>query len=214
MNSIYIYLPLAYLIGSIPTAVWIGRIFFRTDVREHGSGNAGATNTFRTLGKGVGAIVLIIDILKGFLAVKLPWLGAVIADLTLPVVPGIHYYELLLGLTAALGHIYPVFAGFRGGKGVATLFGVLIAADPVIALICMGVFIIEFALLRWVSLGSILASLTFAISFMIIHRPYQFLDNILVCLVPVIIILTHRKNISRLLSGKEPRLKLGEKKRA
>lgn len=214
MNPIYAYIPLAYLLGSIPTAVWMGKLFYKTDVREHGSGNAGATNTFRTLGKGAGLAVLIIDILKGYLAVKIPWIGTHWLNLPMPELPGMAYYELLLGLIAAMGHIFPVFAGFRGGKGVATLFGVLLGIDTWIALGCLGVFVVIFIIFRWVSLGSILASLAFAIAFMIVNRPYHFLDNILVCLFPALIIITHRKNISRLLSGKEPKLSLGSKGKA
>jgi glycerol-3-phosphate acyltransferase PlsY len=202
---------MAYLLGSIPTAVWLGKAFFRTDVREHGSGNAGATNTFRTLGKGAGAIVLVLDILKGWLAASLPWLGA-LAGLPHPYVPGMENPALLLGLIAAVGHIYPVFAGFRGGKGVATLLGVLIGIDYVLALVCVGVFLVEFIIFRWVSLGSMLAAIAFAIAYTVVRHPYAFLDNLLVALYPLLIILTHRQNISRLLAGKEPKMFSGKGK--
>lgn len=214
MNTIIYYLPLAYLIGSVPSAVWLGKLFFRTDVREHGSGNAGATNTFRTLGKAPGVIVLLMDIGKGLLAASLPMLGTRLLGLHPPHVKDLTNVALLCGLAAAIGHIYPLFAGFRGGKGVATLFGVLIGIDYKIAGICLLVFLAEFIIFRWVSLGSILAAIAFAVAYIILRHPYTFLDNILVCIYPVLIIITHRTNIIRLIKRTEPRLSLSGRKKS
>src|SRR5579862_5667195 len=132
-------LILAYLCGSIPTAVWIGQAFYGVDVREYGSGNAGATNTFRVLGKRAGIPVMLIDILKGFTATYLAhFIGMSITG-------GPHSnlinYELALGIAAVMGHLFPVFAGFRGGKGIATLFGMILAVNLPAALLCVIVFI-------------------------------------------------------------------------
>eukprot|EP01034_Spumella_vulgaris_P011448 gene11448-14567_t len=121
-----LFLLLGYLLGSIPSAVWIGKIFFKKDVRQFGSGNAGATNTFRVLGKTAGTVVLAMDILKGFFAVQLPhWAGV---GFHTP--GGMDDFAMLCGIAAVLGHLYPVFAGFKGGKGVATALGIVLAASP------------------------------------------------------------------------------------
>ena len=143
---------LAYLIGSIPTAIWISKYFFDIDIREYGSGNAGATNTFRVLGSKWGTFVMIVDVLKGVVATSL-WI----------LIPFYLHDEfdrtnfmVGLGLAAVLGHIFPVWADFRGGKGVATLFGMILAIQPTVALYCVGVFILVLYLTRFVSLSSIL----------------------------------------------------------
>src|ERR1700761_351473 len=119
-------LILAYLCGSIPTAVWIGQAFFNIDVREYGSGNAGATNTFRVLGKKAGIPVMLIDILKGWTATNLAFMIGVSTTGAYHSVPFTNY-QLALGIAAVMGHLFPVFAGFRGGKGIATLFGMVLA---------------------------------------------------------------------------------------
>jgi len=151
-------LVIAYLLGSFPTAVWIGKIFYNTDVRDHGSGNAGATNTFRVLGKTAGIPVLLLDAFKGWLAVMLPlWY------LSAPDSPVLfENFRVLCGAAAVFGHIFPVFAGFRGGKGIATLLGVSIGMQPVAALFCIGLFLLVLLLTHYVSLGSILASMFYA----------------------------------------------------
>lgn len=190
---------LAYLTGSIPTAVWVGRWFFNTDVREHGSGNAGATNTMRVLGVKVGIPVLIFDLFKGFLAVKYV--------LLLDVYP-VNSHEsmnlgIVLGMLAVLGHIYPVFANFRGGKGVATIFGALIAIAPIATFCAGGVFFITLFVFKYVSLGSILAAISFPIFiFFVFDYPLTGL-KIFSVFVAALLIITHMKNIKRLIHAEE-----------
>jgi glycerol-3-phosphate acyltransferase PlsY len=157
-------LAIAYLIGSIPSAVWIGKAMCGIDVREYGSGNAGATNTFRVLGKKAGIPVLIVDIAKGYFALQL---AQVIGNY----LPGTQQYvnfKLALGIAALLGHIFPVFAGFRGGKGVATLLGILIGVQPVAALICTGIFIVILMLSGYVSLSSMSTALAYPFIIMLV----------------------------------------------
>ena len=158
--SYYILLSLAllaYLIGSIPTSIWIGKWFYSIDVRQHGSGNMGATNTFRVLGRNAGIPVLVLDIFKGWFAVKLCrisiGMGLIHHDYL--------WVEMVLGVTAVAGHVFPVFAKFRGGKGVATLLGASIAILAWPAIICIGVFLVTLVLTNYVSLGSIMAALIF-----------------------------------------------------
>jgi glycerol-3-phosphate acyltransferase PlsY len=202
---IYLYILLAYFIGAISTSIWIGKIFFKKDVRTIGSGNAGATNTFRAFGKTAGVIVLLIDIGKGILAVLLPTIFSRIFSLDLiPRIAFSDHYQLLLGLWAALGHIYPIYEKFKGGKGVATLFGVILGIDPMIAGICLAAFILVFVLTKKVSVGSLTASLVFAVAFIILHNPWQFFDNLMALLYPILVFYTHRANIKRLIKGEEP----------
>lgn len=209
---IYLYLLLAYLIGSISTSIWIGKIFFKKDIRKMGSGNAGATNTFRVFGKTAGLIVLLIDIGKGTFAVLLPVILSRISSFDLiPRMIFSDHYQLLLGLGAALGHIYPIYEKFKGGKGVATLFGVILGIDLLIAGICAATFIIAFIITRKVSVGSLLASVTFAVSFIIINNPWQFFDNLMTLIYPLLVFYTHRANIKRLIKGEEPDFSLRKK---
>lgn len=193
---------LAYLMGSIPSAVWIGKLLYGVDVRDYGSGNAGATNTFRVLGKRAGLPVLFLDILKGFVAVKLVWL----TGKYLPDTQQFINLELSLGLAALIGHIFPVFAGFRGGKGVATLLGILCAVHIGAALICIGVFMVTIFLTHYVSLSSMLSALTFPISIMFIYHETVPGLNIFAMFVCVLVLITHQKNIERLLSGEEGKI--------
>ncbi len=190
------------MMGSIPSAVWIGKLLYGVDVRDYGSGNAGATNTFRVLGKRAGLPVLILDILKGFVAVKLVWLTAKY----LPDTQQFVNLELSLGLAALIGHIFPVFAGFRGGKGVATLLGILCAVHIGAALICIGVFMVTILLTHYVSLSSMLSALTFPISIMFIYHETIPGLNIFAMFVCVLVLITHQKNIERLLSGDEGKI--------
>lgn len=192
-------LLLAYLTGSIPTSVWVGKIFFKTDIRDHGSGNAGATNTMRVLGVGVGIPVLLFDMFKGWISVKY--------SLLFPVFPPESESSvnlgILLGILAVSGHIFPVYAGFRGGKGVASIFGVFLALAPVPTLCAAGVFLVVLLISKYVSLGSVLAGISFPIWLIFVFRiPYSGLQ-IFSVLVAVLLIFTHRKNISRLLKGEE-----------
>lgn len=192
-------LIIAYMLGSVPSAVWIGRLFYGIDVREYGSGNAGATNTFRVLGKKAGLPVLFLDIFKGFFAVKLAWLTGIY-------LPGTQQFinlELSLGLAALIGHIFPLFAGFRGGKGVATLLGILCAVHFDAALICMAAFIVTLMFSHYVSLSSMMAALTFPVSIMFIFHETMPGLNIFSMFVCVLVFITHQKNIERLLRREE-----------
>src|SRR6218665_2353882 len=146
--NIIILLVLAYLIGSIPTAVWVSKRIYGLDIREHGSGNAGATNTFRVLGKKAGIWVMIVDMLKGFAAVKLSYLSA-----HAPGSEQIVNLQVGLGLCAVVGHIFPIWAGFRGGKGIATLFGMILAIQYYVAFSLVGVFVAMLFLTNYVSLS-------------------------------------------------------------
>jgi glycerol-3-phosphate acyltransferase PlsY len=134
----FLLICLAYVIGSIPTAVIVSRTFFGIDIRDYGSGNMGATNTFRVLGQRYGSLVMVVDILKGMAATGLyhflPYYLTNEWDRT--------NFMIGLGLAAVLGHVFPLFAQFRGGKGVATLFGMVLAVQPVVALSCVGVFLL------------------------------------------------------------------------
>jgi len=201
MWMIPIEIVLAYLIGAIPTAVWVGKIFFGIDIREHGSGNAGATNTIRVLGYKAGIPVMLVDVLKGFFAVKLALLlphDQYSADLLI-------YVQIAMAVAAVLGHVFPVYAGFRGGKGVGTLAGVGIALYPVALLIVLGIFILTLALTRYVSLSSILGALSFPLAVVFITGQHHPGLVALAILVAVFVPLTHLKNIRRLIRGEENR---------
>ncbi|TVR74838.1 MAG: glycerol-3-phosphate 1-O-acyltransferase [Marinilabiliales bacterium] len=189
----------AYLLGSVPNAVWIGRVFFKTDVRNHGSGNAGSTNTLRVLGYKAGIPVLLLDILKGFLAVKM-------IHLTFYYIPETGQYinfQLLLGLAVIIGHIFPVFANFRGGKGVATLIGVILAIDPVSMLICLGVFLVTLIVTKYVSLSSMIAGLSFPVLVIVVFNTTTSSLVIFSMIVFVLLLFTHQKNIERLVRNEE-----------
>jgi acyl phosphate:glycerol-3-phosphate acyltransferase len=192
----------AYLIGSIPTALIISKSFFGVDIREYGSGNMGATNTFRVLGAKFGTIVMIGDMLKGILAVALynllPYYLTTELDRT--------NLMIGLGLAAVAGHIYPIWAQFRGGKGVATLFGMLLAIQPVVAASCVGVFLLVLFLTRYVSLSSILAGVALPICVLWIYNEKEVFYRVFAVAVAALIVLTHQKNISRLLKGNENRV--------
>jgi glycerol-3-phosphate acyltransferase PlsY len=193
---------LAYLLGSIPSAVWIGKSFHNIDVREHGSGNAGTTNVIRVLGWKTGIPVLIIDIIKGWVAAMLPAIfhlagsgSALLVNL-----------QIGAGVIAIVGHIFPVFAGFRGGKGVATIFGVLLAVHFLLTLCALGVFLIILLITGIVSISSMSAGLAFpVILFLFFDTPSLFF-KVFAVLVAIALIATHRKNIGRLLRGEEKKL--------
>ena len=204
-------LILAYLFGSIPTAVWIGQAFYGIDVREYGSGNAGATNTFRVLGKKAGIPVMLLDILKGWTATNL------VSFIGLSVTGPEHSiqfvnYQLALGIVAVMGHLFPVFAGFRGGKGIATLFGMILAVHLPSALLCVLVFVIVLLLTKYVSLSSISAGFTFTFSVIFIYQVSVKAIVIYGMCICILILVTHQKNIERLLHGKESKVNLFKKK--
>lgn len=212
MNELLLII-LAYLIGSIPTSLIVSRSQFNIDIRDYGSGNAGATNTFRVLGSRWGTFVMVMDMLKGLIAVKLA--------LLLPYYIENEFertnFQIGLGLAAVLGHIFPIWAEFRGGKGVATLFGLIIAISPWTALSCIGVFLLVLYLTRFVSLSSILASLAFPVFILIVFNVDNIAYRIFAIAVALLVILTHQKNIGRLLSGSEskvPIFKNRDKRRA
>jgi glycerol-3-phosphate acyltransferase PlsY len=198
MNELLLVL-FAYCIGSVPTAVWISRSQFNIDIRDYGSGNAGATNTFRVLGARWGTTVMVIDMLKGLLAVKLALLMPYYVQNDFARTN----FQIGLGLAAVLGHIFPVWAEFRGGKGVATLFGLVLGISPWTALGCVVIFLIVLFITRFVSLSSILASLAFPIFILIIFNVDNEAYRIFAIAVALLVILTHQKNINRLLRGSE-----------
>jgi glycerol-3-phosphate acyltransferase PlsY len=201
MNELLL-IVLAYLIGSIPTSVWVSQHFFDIDIRDYGSGNAGATNTYRILGPKWGTIVMIVDMLKGILAVKLALLLPEYAD------SEVHLQNLQtgLGLAAVIGHIFPIWAEFRGGKGVATLFGLVLGISPWTALGCVGIFIIVLYLTRFVSLSSILASIAFPIFILVIFNVDNPAYRVFAISIALMVLLTHQKNIGRLLKGSESKV--------
>ena len=165
MNELLL-IVLAYLIGSIPTSVWVSKYFFGIDIREYGSGNAGATNTFRVLGPNWGTFVMIADMLKGIIAVKLVFLLTYYLEHESQMIN----LQIGLGLAAVIGHIFPIWADFRGGKGVATVFGMVMGIQPIVAVCCVAVFLIVLYLTRFVSLSSILASIAFPVFILIIFN--------------------------------------------
>ena len=211
MGNFYLILEilLAYLIGSIPSAVWIGKLFYNTDVRQYGSGNAGATNVIRVLGYKAGIPVLLFDVLKGWAAVQIIFIFPH---------PGlsddfITYVRICMAFAAVLGHVFPVFAGFKGGKGVGTLGGVAIALYPVALLIVFILFICILTLTRYVSLASILCGILFPfiVIFITEQKPPGLI--ILSVIIAIFIPLTHSKNIKRLMRGTENKFEFLRKKK-
>jgi glycerol-3-phosphate acyltransferase PlsY len=196
---ILIVVLVAYLLGSIPSSVWIGKIFYGIDVREHGSGNAGTTNTIRILGYKAGIPVFIIDALKG-------WFAVFLTKIVFGYFPSIEmpeYMSLIAAVAVVLGHIFPVFAGFRGGKGVATLLGVGFGLIPIPALIALGIFMVVLLCFGYVSLASITAAVTLPFITYFFVMPGKLLLLLLTIAVAIFIPITHRQNIKRLLNGTE-----------
>lgn len=207
MIDFLIYGLIAYLLGSIPTAVWIGRVKYGIDVREHGSKNAGATNTFRVLGKKPGIVVLSIDILKGFTAVSLPFLCGVGAWGTETLI----HVQLVTAISAVVGHVLPVFAQFKGGKGVATSLGVVIGIHPPAAGIMIVIFLIVFIASHFVSLGAIVAAISFPLLLVLVFHIDSFWLIFFSCFLSSAVIIAHRKNIKRLIIGEENKMNLFKK---
>ena len=193
---------LSYLIGSIPTALIISRRFYGIDIRDYGSGNMGATNTFRVLGSRYGTMVMVFDILKGMAAVML------YNFLPFYVNNDLERTNLMLGLglSAVIGHVFPVFAGFKGGKGVATLLGMVLAIQPLIAVSCIGIFVLVLFLTRYVSLSSILAAVALPICVLWIWNENELLYRVFALIVAILVVVTHQKNIGRILRGVESRV--------
>ncbi len=200
-NFILVFL-FAYLLGSIPSAVWIGKSFHSTDVREHGSKNAGTANVIRVLGWKTGIPVLLIDVAKGWIAAKLPLFFG-LAD---PGTAMLVNLQVLAGMVAIAGHIFPVFAGFRGGKGVATVFGVLLAVHFLVTISCFGVFLTMFLSTGYISLGSMSAGVAFPVLLFTLFDSPSLLFKIFSVFISVALLITHRNNIKRLINGTEGRL--------
>ena len=206
--SIAILRVLAYLIGSIPTAVWMSKKVFGIDIREHGSGNAGATNTFRILGSKAGTAVMIIDMLKGFIAVKL----ALFAPFPMHTEQSVNL-QVFLGLFAVVGHIFPIWAEFRGGKGIATLFGMILSIQPLVAVSMVGVFMLMLYITRYVSLSSIAASIAFPLLIVFIFREPELSYRIFAIASACLVVLTHHKNIDRIIKGSESKVGMFRKRK-
>ena len=189
----------AYLLGSIPSALWIGKIFFKTDVREHGSGNLGGTNSFRVLGKKAGLTVTLMDILKGTAATKL---------VLLPVFDDVTIHVLILGAIAVVGHMFPIFAGFRGGKAVATSAGVVLGYNWLLFLVLLAVFFLALKLWKMVSLASVVIAIGaffYGLFTLITDKDYIFF--IMITVLATFIVYRHKENIKRIKAGTEPKVK-------
>jgi len=212
MLSVAVIIILSYLLGSIPASVWIGKMAYGKDLREHGSGNAGATNAFRVLGWKAGTVAAVFDLAKGILA------AGVIALIRIDELPtGLGFWEvdsvirLVAGVTAVIGHMYPVWAEFKGGKGVNTTAGVLLAITPMVMLVTLGVFALVLVLSRYVSVASLAATVMYPSS--IAFRKYilgvEGIDASIVVFslaLATSIFVAHRSNIGRLIRGEENRI--------
>ena len=203
--KIVILLAAAYLLGSIPSGVWIGKLFYDKDIREFGSGNSGTTNTFRVLGKSAGIIVLLMDILKGTLATLLP---------TLFHLENVN--PLWFGVFAILGHTFPVFAGFKGGKAVATSAGMLLAYSPLFFLYSVVIFLVCLFITSMVSLSSMIAAVLVTLSTILlpyvwptILPEHNWLLSLIATGVTIFIFIRHRENIKRIKAGTENRVPFG-----
>jgi acyl phosphate:glycerol-3-phosphate acyltransferase len=192
-------LILAYLIGSIPTSVWVGKSFYGIDIRERGSKNAGATNAMRVLGWKAGISVLIVDVLKGWIAVNLIH----VTNYYIPETGNFIEFQLLLGIAAIIGHIFPIYVGFKGGKGVATLFGLVLAINPEPTLLCVGIFLVTLLVTKYVSLSSMVAGFAFPFMVIVVFKTTTSSLVIFSLIIAVLLLFTHQKNIERLLRKEE-----------
>jgi glycerol-3-phosphate acyltransferase PlsY len=210
MNIFYISLAIlcGYLLGSIATSVWVGKIFHGVDVREHGSGNAGATNVIRVLGWKTGIPVMIVDIGKGWLAASLPVLFSLAEKGT----GALTSLQILTGMAAIVGHVYPVFAKLRGGKGVGTTFGVLLSLNPVLTLLCLVIFLLVLFITGYVSVSSMSAGVAFPVLLFSLFGTPSLVFKIFSVFVAFALIATHRANIRRLLKGEESKFIKRKKK--
>ena len=205
-----LFLLLAYLIGAFPSAVWLGRTFHNTDVREYGSGNAGATNTFRTLGPKAGIPVLLMDILKGWIAVNLVYF---VMDNQLMSEEKFFELKLAFGIAAVIGHLFPIYTGFRGGIGIASMLGFMIGIYWQAALLSALVFMLSLLISKYVSLSSIIASLAFPFIVIVILGMNNTNSSLIIfsIFVPILSLITHQKNIERLIRQEENKAKFGKK---
>jgi len=200
---------LAYLLGSIPTSIWVSKAVFGIDIRQYGSGNPGATNTFRVLGSKWGAFVMTVDISKGLIATSL----YVLMPFYLHNELARTNFMILLGMAAVIGHIFPIWADFKGGKGVATILGMALAIQPLVALICILVFLITLFSTRFVSLSSMMAGVVFMVLILFIFREKETSYRLFAIIVAIMVVATHQRNIGRLLHGKENKAQLFKKNR-
>ena len=207
-EQVILFLLLSYLTGAIPSAFWLGRIFYSVDIREFGSGNSGATNAFRVLGYKIGVIVLLFDIFKTWLAVSYVDLFSVIANSS----PELLFEtKIAFGIASVIGHIFPIYIGFRGGKGIASLLGLVIALEPEAAFYSIIVFLLALLITRYVSVSSILASFTFPIIIIFILQSSIISLNLFAIFLPLLSLITHQKNIERLIRGEETKVIFGSK---
>ncbi|MBR5434428.1 MAG: glycerol-3-phosphate 1-O-acyltransferase PlsY [Bacteroidales bacterium] len=191
----------SYLLGSIPTSVWVGKIFYGIDVRQCGSGNAGTTNTFRVLGAKAAIPVFIIDVLKAYAAAQLVHFFP-----CLPHTPNYVNLQLLFGIVAVIGHIFPIYVGFKGGKGVASLLGVTLAIVPMSALLAFSVFVVVLLISHYVSLGSMIAGCSFPIFVIFVERTSIVSLQVFSILFAILLLVTHKENILRLWHGEEKKI--------
>lgn len=198
-----IFTTISYLVGSFSSAVWYGKWFYKTDVRKHGSKNAGATNTLRVLGIKAAIPVFITDVLKSYFAVQLIWF---IPDI---IAGSEQFYQikLLFGVSAVIGHIFPIYTGFKGGKGVASMLGLILALHPAAAGLSLAVFTLVFIFTRIVSISSISAALVFPIIIYILEKAEIMTLSIFSIVAAILIVITHLKNIKRLLKGEEKKMR-------
>ncbi len=206
LNTLLIVI--AYILGSIPSAVWIGKMFFGKDVREHGSGNAGATNTFRVLGPKAGFPVFFIDVFKGWLSVKLIYF----TYYYIPETGDYINFQFLLGAAALVGHIFPIFAQFKGGKGVASLLGIVLAIHPWAALATFGIWFICLLITRFVSLSSMIAAFSFPVLIIVVFETKTPSLIIFSLVLFALLLFTHQKNIERLIKREENKVNFRKKR--
>ncbi len=215
MVSLLIVLLISYLLGSIPSSLWVGKIFHSIDIRKHGSGNAGTTNTFRVLGWKSGVTVFILDIMKGFASSY--WVSMYAFEIMNgPIAPpgweADAFLKITCGLMAVAGHMFPVFASFKGGKGAATACGMLFGIEPISIGISFSIFILITLTTRYVSLASITASFIYPISLLVMRYGFgYFVDGsiiIFATLVSLGIIIKHKTNIKRLIDGCESKVNI------
>ncbi|HDH4182166.1 TPA: glycerol-3-phosphate 1-O-acyltransferase PlsY [Staphylococcus aureus] len=198
---IIVMLLLSYLIGAFPSGFVIGKLFFKKDIRQFGSGNTGATNSFRVLGRPAGFLVTFLDIFKGLITVFFPLWLPVHAD---GPISTFFTNGLIVGLFAILGHVYPVYLKFQGGKAVATSAGVVLGVNPILLLILAIIFFIVLKIFKYVSLASIVAAICCVIGSLIIQ---DYILLVVSFLVSIILIIRHRSNIARIFRGEEPKIK-------
>ncbi len=215
---------IAYLMGSFSSALWYGRWFHGIDIREHGSKNAGSTNVLRVLGWKCAIPVFVTDVLKSFIPAMffVMLLNVIMPELAEDYVAKVKgsevYYllQLLFGMMAIVGHIFPIFSGFRGGKGVASMLGIVLALDPLAAALALAVFIIVVLCTKIVSVSSMSAGVSFPIIVFLMSlcrgNGYSITLTVFSIIVAVLLLITHKKNIKRLIKGEEPKITVGKKK--